>query len=323
MSLSVTARRKPRLRHRFEYALLLAGAAVVVCLPRRAHSFVSRVAAFGWYYLFPFRRSVALENLARAFPEQTSDWRAATIRACARHFIRVALEFPLLRKPDAAVLKDMVADFEGRDNFEAMGSTREPAICVAGHLGNWELEVAWFSLVEQSRISAVAKPLHNPLVERMVYYSRRARGLEIVHTRNTLRQGLRALHEGKVLAFLADQDARRRGVFVPFFGHLASTYREPASFACRLNIPLALFTCVRRADGFYRIRVYPPLYPDPLADRREEVCRLTRLHVEQLEEAIREHPEQYFWFHRRWKTQPKIEKRRKRDKKAAPRTDVP
>jgi KDO2-lipid IV(A) lauroyltransferase len=32
---------------------------------------------------------------------------------------------------------------------------------------------------------------------------------------------------------------------------------------------------------------------------------ITQKVASKLEEAVLDHPEQYFWFHRRWKTQPR------------------
>ena len=98
-----------------------------------------------------------------------------------------------------------------------------------------------------------------------------------------------------------------KGVFVDFFGFPASTVRGPGIFAIRTGVPV-LFCDPRRLPGSkvrYRIRFSPILY-EPADDLEENVHRLTRAYMASLEEVIRESPEQYFWFHKRWKTQPEV-----------------
>ena len=156
-------------------------------------------------------------------------------------------------------------------------------------------------------MAVLAKPLHNPLIERRVANARKERKYEVIYTRgDDLRSIIRIARQGRPLGFVADQDARRTGLFVDFFGRPASTFQGPAVFAHRLGIPLLFGTCCRTAPrGPFRMRFAPPILPDPKADREQEVARLTRAHVALLEQAIREHPEQYFWFHKRWKTRPR------------------
>jgi KDO2-lipid IV(A) lauroyltransferase len=113
----------------------------------------------------------------------------------------------------------------------------------------------------------------------------------------------RALLKEKVIGIVADQDARRSGVWVPFFGRPASTHRGPALFALRLGAPIFAAVARRRPDGTYylfgsRLRIERT---DSLED---DVNRLTAAIARHLEGEVRRDPSQYFWFHKRWKTQP-------------------
>ncbi|MFO7893228.1 MAG: lysophospholipid acyltransferase family protein [Longimicrobiales bacterium] len=114
---------------------------------------------------------------------------------------------------------------------------------------------------------------------------------------------LKALRAGRAVALLADQDARDRGVFVPFFGRPASTHRGPALLALRSGAPVFMATAVRRPDGRYRIRVRRVPVPDGEDDAEREE-RLTAALAAALESVVREDPAQYLWHHRRWKTRP-------------------
>ena len=110
------------------------------------------------------------------------------------------------------------------------------------------------------------------------------------------------IRSGVSVALVADQDARNRGIFVPFLGRPASTFRGPARLALETGAPLFFGAAIREGDG-YRAVV------EPVSTRRDgpDAERdLTRAWVERLDYRVRLSPEQYFWFHRRWKTIPEV-----------------
>jgi KDO2-lipid IV(A) lauroyltransferase len=107
------------------------------------------------------------------------------------------------------------------------------------------------------------------------------------------------------VGIVGDQDARRSGIFVPFFGRLASTHRGPALFALRLGAPV--FSCTARRlpgkDVRYEVRGERVEF-ERTGELDRDVSALTSELALRLEKEIRLAPEQYFWFHKRWKTQP-------------------
>jgi KDO2-lipid IV(A) lauroyltransferase len=115
---------------------------------------------------------------------------------------------------------------------------------------------------------------------------------------------VRRLRAGGCVAMLGDQDARRDGVFVPFFGRPASTPAGPAWLSLATGAPLVFGTCLRGPDGRYEARLFPPLYPEGDAGDMDAVRALTARHTAMLEAEIRQRPESWFWLHKRWKTKP-------------------
>jgi KDO2-lipid IV(A) lauroyltransferase len=112
---------------------------------------------------------------------------------------------------------------------------------------------------------------------------------------------LSALKRNRCVALLIDQDAHEDGAFVPFFGRPASTPRGPAVFHLRTGAPLVFARSIRLPGERYRIHC-TRLNTDGITDPD----RITALMTEELEAAIRETPEQWFWMHRRWKTLPPV-----------------
>jgi KDO2-lipid IV(A) lauroyltransferase len=135
---------------------------------------------------------------------------------------------------------------------------------------------------------------------------RRSAGIGIIERGVAARGVFESLRKRRIVALLADQDARKAGVFVDFLGSPASTFQGPAQFACRTGSPLVCCAIVRRPDETHDAILFPPIYPKTGVDRDAEVLRLTQEHAKILGDCVRRHPEQYFWAHRRWKTRPPI-----------------
>ena len=118
---------------------------------------------------------------------------------------------------------------------------------------------------------------------------------------------------------LCDQDAGSRGLFVPFFGKDASTFKSIAILALEYRALICVGYGVRLKDDFHNNRwvnyeigceeVIDPL----LAQSADPVCEITEQFTSALERAIARAPEQYFWVHRRWKSVP----RKRRARRAA------
>ena len=109
----------------------------------------------------------------------------------------------------------------------------------------------------------------------------------------------RTLRSGGLLAFLIDQNIRAESVKVPFFGMPALTPIGPAKLAVRAEAPV-MICFVERRGGKHIVQFQEPIVA---SDPVEITARLTAA----IEEQIRRAPEQWVWFHPRWKERPKWE----------------
>ncbi|HKK07296.1 MAG TPA: lysophospholipid acyltransferase family protein [Gemmatimonadota bacterium] len=253
------------------------------------------------------RREVALRQVADAFPERDEAWVRATVEACYLHFGREMAALARLSRVDPARLA--AATRGTRELTRLLGDGGR--IVVTGHLGNWELAGAMLAGLGYP-VVAVVKQQANRRFDRRLEALRARLGMETVPMAAAGRRLPGALARGAVVALVADQDALRRGIFVPFLGRPASTFRGPARLALAEDVPL-VFGAMVRDEGGYRVVSAPVERPpggpaagpepgEPDAPGPEEA--LTRAWTARLEEAVRAFPEQYFWFHRRWKTTP-------------------
>ncbi|GAB4315362.1 MAG: lauroyl/myristoyl acyltransferase [Candidatus Sumerlaeia bacterium] len=285
---------------------LKAAVGLIRVLPMRVA--LGLAAGLGWLIgaLCPIRGRTFRRNLDLAFGDSLSRAeRGRLIRAAHSHWFRMAVEFfqlPRIRRR----FDRFVVDVEGEDIVKANCSAGgRGAIIVSGHLGNWELMPVYGSVRYNLPMTAVAKPLHNRRIDKWVVELRQSVGVKILSSREGGR-GLRdALRRGETVGFVADQNAGRRGELLTFFNHPASTYIGPALMALLMNVPLIPAFAVRCGFQRYRLIFHPPLQPPQNAASAKEAARdMMQQFNNLLEDLIRRHPEQYFWFHNRWKRRP-------------------
>lgn len=261
-----------------------------------------RLGDLAWMVLVR-RRRIALASLERAFPAAEPAARRALARRSFQHLGLTAAEVcRALVEPVERTLARM--DVEGLQNVQSTMAAHGRALVLTAHLGNWEL----LTLVHRLTgfpLAIVVRTLDAPWLDALVRRLRETGGVEIIDKRDALRRMLDALRRGRMVAVLLDQNAtRREGVFVPFFGHPASTSRGLAAIAVRTGTPVVPFFIRRGSTGRHCVTVEPALHPAARNSTREAVVELTMACAASIERAIRAAPEQWLWMHDRWRTRP-------------------
>jgi KDO2-lipid IV(A) lauroyltransferase len=291
--------------HLVQYALLRAAIAVLTRIPDRFADRMGAAAGRLGYSPLGIRRKVVDDNLRQAFPEKDQAWRDDVARQSYEHLGRETLSMLRLSVLDSEVtLRDTAVDGveEAHDIYLRKG---KGAVVVVGHFGNWEIGAATMAR-RGYPLDVIVQRQANPWFDRYLTAARERMGARVIERSRAPREGLRSLRQGRVLVFAADQNARRGGVFVPFFGRLASTHRGAALMAIRTGAPMILALPMRQPNGKYLLRAeVVEAYPEQLNEDMEKAIEiLTARFTARLEAAIREEPGQYLWHHRRWKTRP-------------------
>jgi KDO2-lipid IV(A) lauroyltransferase len=251
------------------------------------------------------RRRVALEGLRRAFPERTEAERRAIAYAAYRQLGRSLAELIAWRNLSDAELKSVV-DFVDWDRYEAARAGGRGVIMVVTHFGNWEL-AARAAVRRGMELTTITRTLRGPVNERLLAY-RRNRGMRELPEKGSSGDALRVLRRGESLGLVIDQNMlASRGIFVDFFGTPACTTPAPAILALRTGAPLLLVFDFRAGDGTHRIRFDGPFSVSAGPTAHARVAALTQELTRAVENTVREHPEYWFWVHRRWKTRPAAE----------------
>lgn len=296
------SRRSRSLRHRVEYGLVrtIQGLERVVG-SRVAGALVAGAARLA-YRPLGIRRDLVEDHLRRAFPDRGEGWVRRTAAASYAHLGREGLSLLRLYRLGPEDVRRETRVLEGLEELRAAVEGGTGAVVVTGHFGNWEIGGAAVA-ARGIPLDVVVQRQANPLFDRLINEARARLGMRVIYRGRASKDALRGLRAARVVAIVADQDARAAGVFVPFFGRPASTFRGPAVLALRSGAPLFIATAVRAPDGGCDVRMRRIPDPPP-GDPEARALALTAAHVLALEEAVRARPEQYFWHHRRWKTAP-------------------
>ena len=190
---------------------------------------------------------------------------------------------------------------------------REPMVLVTAHFGNWEA-IGYFFSLEGHAFAATARPIDNPLINKWLLGIRRSRGMNVIEKwDNADVKIVKALQNREAVGFVADQNGGERGVFVPFFRRLASTPKTVGLLAMNMKVPVVC-GYARRIEEHglkYEIATTEIIRPQEWADRSDPLFYITARYVSVIEKMVREHPEDYMWAHRRWRSRPRFERQGK------------
>lgn len=255
------------------------------------------------------RRGRIETHLAQSFPDWPRERIKRTALLSMQHMFRLFMVESMItpRLITAASWPQYVKLTEVRPLLDLLVRGK-PAIFITGHMGNWELLGCALAAIGYP-MTALARPLDNPLLNDWLLGIREARGLRIITKWGATPVLQETLETGGRLGFIADQNAGDGGLFVPFFGRLASSYKSIALLAMRYEAPVITGTAIRLGDEFrYELRPVDIMTPDDWADQPDPLYYITSRYNRAMEAAIRLAPEQYLWLHRRWKSRPKWER---------------
>jgi KDO2-lipid IV(A) lauroyltransferase len=176
---------------------------------------------------------------------------------------------------------------------------------LTGHFGNWELFAYAHGLLGYP-VHLVAQTIKNPLIDDYLTRMRERAGTRMLRKHQAARTVLRTLDQHGLMVLPLDQNASRRtGVFVEFFGRLASTNSGFARIAARADVPIYPAFLVRDGESaHHRIVILPRVPIASMANRESAAHELTQRCTAILEEMIRRYPDHWLWTHKRWRTRP-------------------
>lgn len=299
--------KKVSFRHRLEYALFAGLLSMVKHSPRWALRVERITLVFFLKHGSPRHSRLVSRNLTLAFPEQTPGERAQLKKAIYLFFARVFIDFV------RAFSRNDLQSVQARarvNHIEVLERALEKgrgAIVFSAHFGSWE----WVPLLLHERLQRdvhiITRPMDNPLIEGKVREFREAMGSRVVHKQGSLRTILRLLDQNGIVCLMIDQNTvPREGIFVNFFGRLAAANPTVPQLYLKKGVPLVPVFLHSEGDSLI-LDILPEVDYPAAGEDPEALAGLTQQLNGLVESWIRKHPEQWLWFHDRWKTRPQGE----------------
>ena len=288
---------------RLQAAVVMAVYSIAIRLPEGPFSLGVRVLARVARRFDRRHREAARGFVHQAFPELSESEVEERVLQSYRHFLRVLVESARFcrRVPSARMLEhfEIVWTEDARRVIEA----KEGCLLVTPHVGNWEVALSIVTRIGLGPLYAIAKPIKNKRLSRLAQAEREKRGIRLLPRRGAMVDAPRVIRAGGAIAMLLDQRARTRPVMAPFFGRLARCDRSAGVLMKRLHAPALVFCCSRTDDPLrFKVEFYDCIQPEELR-AIDPVGIATRLN-QTFERMIRDHPDQYFWLHDRFKDTP-------------------
>lgn len=299
----MAARRHCLVRHAFFFApwmfLKLTGV-----LPLSISRLLGSSLAMLAYRLVPRLRRIGFENIERAYGD-TLDIRTKEriLRDSVKNLGLVTAEF-------SSVPRLMARRGTGLFSVEGgewVDFQRGGHIFIGAHLGNWEWMLPAGAL-QGLRLIVVVREFDDSRTHLLVDRMRCAGGVVTIPKNKSMGELARRLQEGWSVGLLADQNPRDNAVPVCFFGHRTWATIGPALLALRTGAPIHPTAMFRKPDGTYVLRFFPALPLAGTGNRTADILENTQRCQNALEGMIREHPEQWLWFHRRWRPRERLER---------------
>ena len=258
------------------------------------------VLAFSLYRIFRLRRKVVEANLDWAMPELSPARRRRIAKGCYQWGAEFAMDVLRMRSWQGKL--DEKVHFQNLELLEEALKEKRGVLMIGAHFGNWEPLCP--ALTEKGFSTAMYVGAQtNPLTDLLQNQTRRQWKIETIEKGSDATMRIwDALKQNRVVGMLVDQDERKKGVFVDFFGQAASSNTGAAAFHLMQQSPVLLFT-----SPYIRNRIefrFERVHFQKTGNQEDDLKKLTQKMLAGLEKMIRRHPEQYFWMHKRWRTRP-------------------
>lgn len=255
-----------------------------------------------FYLLIGSRRKIAFKNISLCFPEKSAAECHAINRAHFRYLGQSIFTTPMHWWMSKQRFNRLV-EINGRHHYDQALESGRNIIILAPHFAS--LDVAGLRLAQERPILTMYQYAKNGLVDEIVKRGRLRYGGALVERKEPMRNLIRAIRKGQPFYYLPDQDAGRKGVFVPFFHEQASTFSVLGKFAEMTDaLVIPCRTRIKPWGQGYEVTLEAPLNDFPEGDEQRDTAIMNQA----VADLIRPHPEQYFWVHKRFKTRPPAER---------------
>lgn len=296
--------RGKRLKHLVYFLIAKLAMRFILFLPRRLAIALGVLFGDVAFILAKRERTRGLHNLSLAFGSERSVLEIKGIlHECFRNIGKGLMEFIQLPKLNPSNIGKLVK-FEGKQNLdEALGKGRG-VIIITAHFGNWELLGASFSILGYPS-NTIVRPAKMKRIDELVNNYRERTGLKCIRRDMSIKRAVRCLRRNELLGILADVDTKVDGVFVDFLGQPSYTPKGPVILSMKTGAVMLPAFIIRQKDNTHRLVIEKALDLNFTGNIEHDMIANIQAYTRVIESYIRKYPEQWIWFHDRWRTKDK------------------
>ncbi len=291
-----------RIKHRVEYALFCFWGAVFGMVPYRLALALGWVVAWIGHYPLRYRVRLVHGRIREVFPGVAPRRVRQIAWLSWRNFVFNLVDVFRLRRINAAWLQRHIVDY---DRMVKPLRERLPSggfIGVSLHMGSTEMLAVCLQQMGLD-VFVITGKQKNLLVDAKLNAMRGSTGIDCIAKSSgsaLFKQVFRRLKAGGMLTMLVDLRQPAGGVEVSFLGGTASVVPGMGIFARKTGVPVIPSVFTREGWTRHRFQVFPAVMPDDGIPLETDLQRMTQTVFSLFDRAVREQPEQWFWYNKNW-----------------------
>ena len=252
---------------------------------------------FTWFlWTFDFvRKKVVLKNLAIAFPEKSEKERVKIAKEFYKKFVFYMASIIEILDVSLDELKQI--EVRGEENLLKAKNSNKPIVFMTAHFGNWEIVPKIIGGVYEIPMVVLMREFDNPKIGEFFKKSRNSFNISTLNKKSSAREIIKALKKGKAVGILIDQHSTNKtAIDVEFLGQKVKFNRAISTLAKKFGVVVVpLFTY--EENGKYYLKI---LEPKEFSEN-DRIESFTQWQANIIENMIKTHPSEYYWFHKRFK----------------------
>jgi KDO2-lipid IV(A) lauroyltransferase len=300
-----------KIRYLLEYILFRIVLLPIQMLSLKGIYYLAQLLGKMLYHASPTRRKIARINLDIAFGDtKTTEEKKGIAIQSMIYMVMIALQcLWVTHNTKQRIYQLFPSHPKGIEHLDQALKRGKGAFYLMAHYGNWEALGIYWGHENLSKVYSIARKLDNPYFENLIIKLRTTSGGGVFHKEGSPLKVVRAIKKNSSVAVMMDQNGGIGGLFVDFFGKKASTPRSLALLSYSTGAPVLPLIPYPTEKGTYQAILFPEIKLEKTGDKDADIFRWTEEYQKVLEKIIRERPEPWMWFHRRWKSRPKGERR--------------
>ena len=274
---------------------------LIFIMPCSLQNMLAKFLAFAFMKLKKKRFHIVMTNLDLAFGEtKTKEEKLEIAKKCYYNFAKyLGINFILNQNTTKQKILEKVVFKNEHFLLDAIKSGK-PIIVTTAHFGQWEI----FPLAVAARFgpsSVLGRRLDSSVMDKILRANRSQFDVELIDKDGGAKDILKALKARRIVGILVDQNtAPKDGIKVQFFGKDVLHTPAASVLAQKTNALIINAFIYQKGENLNEICFEEPIDISTF-DKEDAVQKATQMQCSACEEMVRARPEEYFWFHQRFK----------------------